>query len=343
MAEINNFEVALGFFVCISLELTILFIGITFLVSLLLQYVSQEKVQKLLAGRRLGLGNFIGAAVGGVVPFCSCSAVPMLMGLLELGIPFGVAMSFLIASPLGVFNPVVLSLFGALLGPQVLLLYVVTTYCAAVITGIVFEALGLGKYVKKVYILGAVNSCCSGGSVEASVNSSCCSSSVEATTSSCCSAGSCCSSGQMQNVKNGESLFFDRCRLAARNATGLFRQMVPFLLIGVAIGAVIYGFVPESFLVRVAGPDNPLAIPVAAAIGVPLYVRTETLIPIGFAMIQKGVSVGAIMALAIGGAGASIPELSMLAGIFKRKLWFAYIFTMFSIATIIGLIFNLLA
>jgi uncharacterized membrane protein YraQ (UPF0718 family) len=77
-----------------------------------------------------------------------------------------------------------------------------------------------------------------------------------------------------------------------------------------------------------------LAVPVAAAIGVPLYVRTETIIPVGFALIKKGVSVGAIMALTIGGAGASIPELSMLAGVFKRRLWFAYIFTMFAIATI---------
>lgn len=330
MSEINSFEVALGFFIYISLELIILFIGITFLVSLLLQYVSQEKVQKLLAGRRLGLGNFIGAAVGGIVPFCSCSAVPMLMGLLELGIPFGIAMSFLIASPLGVFNPVVLSLFGTLLGPRVLLLYVATTYCAAVITGIIFEALGLGKYVKKVSIIGTAGSCCSG-------------SNAEATTSSCCSADSCCTSDQTQHAKNSRGLLGDRCRIAARNAVGLFRQMVPFLLIGVAIGAVIYGFVPESFLVRVAGPDNPFAIPVAAAIGVPLYVRTETLIPVGFAMIQKGVSVGAIMALAIGGAGASIPELSMLAGIFQRKLWLAYIFTMFLIASIIGYIFNFLA
>jgi len=307
LGQLNNLHTAFKFFIQISLELVILFIGITFLVSLILQYVSQEKVQKVLAGKRLGLGNLIGAAVGGVTPFCSCSAVPMLMGLLELGIPFGVAMSFLIASPLGVFNPVVLSLFGTLLGSRVLLLYIVTTFVAAVLAGIVLEALGLGKYVKKVRLI-----------------------------------SSCCSSGDAAVTGNGGNLFKDRLTVAARNAVGLFRQMVPYLLIGVAIGAFIYGFVPENFLVRVAGPDNPLAIPVAAAIGVPMYVRTETMIPVGFAMIKKGVGVGAIMALTIGGAGASIPELSMLAGIFKRNLWIAYILTMFSIATLIGYLFNYL-
>lgn len=300
--QVNNLVTAVRFFVQISIELVVLFIGITFLVSLILQYVSPERVQKALAGRRLGLGNIIGAAFGGVTPFCSCSAVPMLMGLLELGIPFGVAMSFLIASPLGVFNPVVLSLFGTLLGPRVLVLYIVTTFTAAVLAGIILDALGLGSYVKKVRIIGTLHN----------------------------------------SEKGGFVTFKERVKTAAQSAVGLFRQMVPYMLVGVAIGAFIYGFVPASFLARIAGPGNPFAIPVAAAIGVPLYVRTETLIPVGFAMIQKGVSVGAIMALTIGGAGASIPELSMLAGVFKRRLWLAYIITMLAIATIIGYLFNFL-
>lgn len=83
--QLNNLVTALRFFVLISLELVVLFIGIAFLVSLILQYVSPERVQKALAGKRLGLGNLIAAVFGGVTPFCSCSAVPMLMGLLELG------------------------------------------------------------------------------------------------------------------------------------------------------------------------------------------------------------------------------------------------------------------
>ncbi|SMB97006.1 hypothetical protein SAMN00808754_1733 [Thermanaeromonas toyohensis ToBE] len=300
--QVNNLVTALRFFIQISLELVVLFIGITFLVSLILQYVSPERVQSALKGKRLGLGNIVAAVFGGVTPFCSCSAVPMLMGLLELGVPFGVAMSFLIASPLGVFNPVVLSLFGTLLGRRVLVLYIVTTFIAAVLAGIILDALGLAKYVKDVRIIGALQN----------------------------------------SEKGGPVTLKERIKTAAQNAVGLFRQMVPYLLVGVAIGSFIYGFVPASFLVRIAGPHNPFAIPVAAAIGVPLYVRTETMIPVGFAMIQKGVSVGAIMALTIGGAGASIPELSMLAGVFKRRLWIAYIITMFLIATIIGYLFNFL-
>lgn len=315
MSQLNNLVTAGKFFVQISLELVVLFIGITFLVSLILQYVSSERIKAVLSGRRRGIGNLLAAVFGGVTPFCSCSAVPMLVGLLNLGVPFGVAMSFLIASPLGVFNPVVLSLFGALFGPQVLIAYMGTTFLAAVLAGMALEALGLGAYVKKVRILGGAQGCCA--------QEGCCAESVAI-------------SRQQSWWERNRPVF----RLAASNAVGLFRQMVPYLLVGVAIGAFIYGFAPTEFLARVAGPGNPLAVPIAAIIGVPMYIRTETMIPIGFALTQKGVSVGAIMALVIGGAGASIPELAMLAGIFQRRLWLAYILTIFLIATFIGYLFN---
>lgn len=314
--QVNNLAVAARFFAYISLELVILFIGITFLVSLILQYISPDRVNAALAGRRLGIGNLLGAAFGGVTPFCSCSAVPMLMGLLELGVPFGVAMSFLIASPLGVFNPVVLSLFGVLLGPRVLVVYMVTTFVAAVLAGMALEALGLGAYVKKVRIIREGDN---PGQPALDV-------------------------GLVANPGYG---WWERTRprlqLARQNAIQLFKQMVPYLLTGVAVGAFIYGFVPAEFLARVAGPNNPLAVPAAAIIGVPMYVRTETMIPIGFALIQKGVSVGAIMALVIGGAGASIPELTMLGAIFKRRLWLAYVLTVFTIASLVGYLFNFIS
>jgi hypothetical protein len=113
-----------------------------------------------------------------------------------------------------------------------------------------------------------------------------------------------------------------------------------FLVIGVAIGAAIYGYLPSDFVVRVAGPDNPLAIPVAALIGIPLYVRAETVIPIALALTQKGMSMGAVLALIIGGAGMSIPEMSMLAAIFKPRLVAVFVAVVFITAVLAGFIFN---
>jgi hypothetical protein len=112
--------------------------------------------------------------------------------------------------------------------------------------------------------------------------------------------------------------------------------------LGAGIGAFIHGFVPTEIISRIAGPNNPLAVPVAAIIGIPIYIRAETMIPIGLALIEKGMSVGAVLALVIGGAGASIPELTLLAAIFEKKLLAAFVLTIFTIAVAAGYLANLL-
>ena len=114
------------------------------------------------------------------------------------------------------------------------------------------------------------------------------------------------------------------------------------MVIGVAIGAAIYGYLPEDLLARVAGPNNPFAVIVVALIGMPLYIRVEAAIPIGLGLMEKGASIGAVIALIISGAGIAIPELTMLAGIFKKKIIIAFVVIVFVMAVISGLIFNML-
>jgi hypothetical protein len=117
---------------------------------------------------------------------------------------------------------------------------------------------------------------------------------------------------------------------------------VPYLILGAAIGAFIYGFVPEDLIVSVAGPQNPLAIPLAAFIGIPMYIRAETIIPISAVLLGKGMGIGAVMALIIGGAGASIPEVTLLASIFEKRLVAAFVVTVIGVAILAGLIFQFL-
>ena len=99
---------------------------------------------------------------------------------------------------------------------------------------------------------------------------------------------------------------------------------------------------PEQLIIKVAGPGNSFAIPVAAVIGVPMYIRVETMIPIGKVLLAKGMSLGAIMALIIGGAGASIPEITLLAAIFKPKLVAIFTLTILVVAVLAGYIFQAL-
>ncbi len=292
----NPLGMSLRFFGMILAELAILFLAISTLVGLSLDYISEEKIRQWLS-RRGGLGNFMGAVLGAVTPFCSCSTIPVTVGLLRAGVPFGATMSFVLASPL--LNPIILTMFLALLGWKACVIYGVVTCILAMASGAILEGLGLAKDVKNVRV--------SGGTQE----------------------------------REKLPTFGKKIRRAFAGAWGDLRSVLPFMLIGVAIGAVVYGYVPGDFVARIAGPRNPLAIPAAALIGIPLYVRAETAIPIAVALTRKGMSLGAAIALVIGGAGMSIPEMSMLAGIFKVRLVAIFVGVVFTAAVLAGLVFNI--
>jgi len=303
MTAVNDLFTAGQFFLVIAAELIILFIGISFLVGLIREYVPEEKIKAALKNRKYGIGNVLGAGFGALTPFCSCSTIPILVGLLDVGIPFGIAYSFLIASPL--LNPVIFFLLLALFGIVPTLIYTAVTFSIAVIAGILLERAGYARYVKEVTL--EKTSCCDCHEKAAST---------------------------AHKARFTRSLGF---------ALTLFKQVLPYLLLGAGIGAFIYGFIPENFIVSLAGPQNPLAIPVAAVIGVPMYIRAETIIPISAVLLEKGMGIGAVMALIIGGAGASIPEVTLLASIFEKRLVAAFVITILGVAILAGVLFQFLA
>ncbi len=188
-----------------------------------------------------------------------------------------------------------------MLGWQATLAYAVVGFALAVIGGVAWEKLGLEKDVKRVRVSG----------------------------------------GPQEDAARGTGTWQDKLRRAWGAAWGDFRGVFWYLVIGVAIGAAVKGFVPETFIAGIAGPDNPLAIPIASVIGVPLYVRAETMVPIGLAFIEKGMGTGAVIALIIGGAGASIPEVSMLSAIFKPRLLGAFVATILTVAVTAGLSYTI--
>ena len=93
----NNLLSTVQFFLIITAELTVLFLGISMIVALALMYIPQEKLRQWLSRRGIW-GNFLGAVVGSLTPFCACSTVPMTLGMLNAGAPFGPVMSFVIAA-----------------------------------------------------------------------------------------------------------------------------------------------------------------------------------------------------------------------------------------------------
>jgi uncharacterized protein len=333
------------FFAFVFAELVVLFIGISFLVGILNEFITPDKAQRWLSARK-GRGYFIGVGLGALTPFCSCSTIPIMLGLLKARAGFGPTMTFLIASPL--LNPVIIILFVAAIGLAKTLLYMIMAICMAIAAGLILEKLGYLKHVDpKALSGGAQAACCDKETSPASAPvriqpAPFAMASVGAAPLSLAEATACCGSSGSGPIDLRQPKP-NRWKRIFAEAVGQFRTFLPFVLIGVVIGAIAHGFVPKDLVVKWAGPDNPLAVPAAAVIGVPLYIRASTMIPIAMSLVAKGLSLGAMMALVIGGAGASLPELIILKRLFKMPLLIAFLVVIFSMAVVTGLVFNLLS
>lgn len=282
-------------FLMLFFELLLLFIVVSFIVSLIQQVVSEEKIKKLLSKPNKAVNYILGMIFGAVTPFCSCSTIPILAGLLNSKVPFGPAMSFLIASPL--MNPLMIFMLWALLGWKVAIVYFVVLAIFSILTGLVFSKMNLAESYKGVNVKG---------------------------------------DGFFAN-KTGS-----RFKQALNDAWAFLYPMLPYLFIGVFIGAFIYGFIPEEFITKYASGDGFISVFIASVIGIPMYIRPETMLPIAEALVSKGMSLGTVVALIIGGAGASIPEVVLLSKLFKKKFVISFIIAILVVAIVTGLIVNII-
>lgn len=312
-------KATLEMFVFLAVELTVLFLAISYLVGVLQEYIPPEKIESILSSKN-GRGYFVAALLGSITPFCSCSTIPFLKGLLRAKAGFGPMMVFLFSSPL--LNPIVISLFVLTFGIKVALFYFLIAMGVSVVAAYVLEKLKFDKYIKPF----ETNSC--NNSSNNSCKTSCCdSSSTEETESSCC-------------TPEPTPKTISKWRRIWNVAWTDFKVALPYLLVGVSIGSIIHGFVPTEFITKYAGADNPLAIPFAAVIGIPLYLRAITLIPLSEALVLKGMGIGAVMSFIIGSAGASLPEVILLKSMFRNQLILAFLGVVLGMAIFMGLLFT---
>lgn len=131
-------------------------------------------------------------------------------------------------------------------------------------------------------------------------------------------------------------------KLAWQETKQLLKTVYPYLLIGAAIGSVIHGAVPTEWITAYLGGDNWWLVPVAALIGIPLYIRLSSMIPVSYILMAKGMALGPVMALMISSAGASLPEVALLQSIFHKRLVAAFVGSVFSMATLSGFLFYLI-
>ncbi len=296
----DAFYVSVQFFIGTLSELLILFVLISMLVYQLQDRFPAQRIQALLAG---GKGYFTAAALGAITPFCSCSTLPMLVGMLRANAAFGPVMTFLLTSPL--LNPILVALLFSVFGAKLTLLYATGVLSIAVLSGLLLSQLGFSRYVR---LPAAEQSCC---------NSS------QATVA----------------IKYWSWQYWSHLWLRAIKDT---RSFLPHLILGVLAGAVIHGYVPAEFFASLSGSNSLYLIPLAAVIGIPLYVRASSMIPLALSLVGKGMSYGSVMALTIGGAGASLPELIILKKIFQWPLLLAFIGVVLVTACSTGIAIDLL-
>lgn len=346
----ENLKLAFDEFVHVGVALFFIIALVSILTGFIRAYIPQDKLQKRLSktGKFSGL---MGALLGIPTPFCSASMVPVSMGMLEMGAPLAMVFSFLLSAPLA--NFVVVAFIFAVFGLKVAFIYFLIVFIGAVVFGTIIGKTSLINQVKVIGSKSKIKDCSNNQSkisncevpTSTSNNTTCFAPQVccdeklnqnlctSMPTISACATTSNSSYFQISAIKNKKT------REALDFAWSLFKRIMPYVFIGAVISAISVVFVPDTFVEKYLGNDNPLAIFLAAIIGVPLYLRIEMAIPLLSVLIGKGMSMGAAMALLIGGTGASLPEIAIVSSMLKPKAVVAFVGSIVVIAIIGGFIF----
>lgn len=295
---------ALAFFFYDVPKVLMLLTLVVFAMGIVRSFFSPEQTRALLAGRRVGIGNLLAAALGVLTPFCSCSAVPLFIGFVSAGVPLGVTFSFLIAAPM--VNEVALVLLFGLVGWKVALTYLGFGLAVAVLAGSVIGALGLEGWLQDW-----VQELTSGASAPGEVES-------EALT-------------MVQRYGQG----LDAVR-------EIFARIWLWVVLGIGVGAGIHGYVPEELLTRIMGADAWWSVPAAVLLGIPMYTNAAGVMPVVEALLGKGAALGTVLAFMMSVIALSVPEMILLRQVLTMRLIAVFVAVVASGILIVGYLFNAL-
>ena len=290
---------AVHFFVEDVTKIFFLLTLIVFVIGFARSMLTPERVRGIVAGRSRMVSYPMAVGLGAVTPFCSCSSVPLFIGFLEAGIPLGVTMAFLIASPM--INEVAVVVLAAAVGWKVAALYVAAGLAVGIIGGLAIEFFRLERwvedYVWKIRM------------------------------------------GEVPIPQLGTGLA-RRLDYAWRQVREIVGRIWKYVLIGVGLGALLHGFVPQQFFTAYATSSNPLAVPFAVIVGIPLYSNATGVIPIVEALMGKGVPIGTVLALMMSVAAISLPEMIILRKVLKPQLIATFTGILFVAFMLVGFAFN---
>lgn len=290
----------LHFFFYDTTKIALLLSGIIFVITILRSYMSVERTRAMLGGRREGVGNVMAAGLGVVTPFCSCSAVPAFIGFVAAGVPLGVTLSFLIASPL--VNEIAIGLLLSLFGFKVTALYIGAGLGIAIVAGWVLGRLRLERWVEPFVFETKLG-------------------------------------GQVIDSTAGLT-FNQRVQMGAEEVVSILHKIWPYLLVGIGVGAAIHGWAPEDFFTRYAGPGNVFGVLIAVLIGIPLYSNAAGILPLVEALHDKGLPMGTLLAFMMAVVALSLPEMILLRRVLKPQLLAVFVGVVATSIVAVGYLFN---
>ena len=268
----THFGEAVHFFFYDTPKVLLLLTGIVFVMGVLQTFFSPGRTRALLSGKREGLGNLLAAGLGIVTPFCSCSAVPLFIGFLSAGVPLGVTFSFLISAPM--VNEVALALLFGLFGWKVAGLYMAMGLLVAIVAGLVIGKLKMERHLEQ-WVRDLL-------------------------------------AEPIEQMTAEQLSWLQRLRAGGAHVREIVGKVWPYVLIGIALGAGIHGYVAEDFMASFMGRDVWWAVPAAVLLGVPMYTNAAGIIPVVEALIGKGAALGTVLAFMMSVIALSAPEMIIL-------------------------------
>lgn len=308
IAPDSHLGAALEFFIYDTVKILLLLAALIYAIAWVRASLNIERVRDYLAGKRRGLGYFLGALFGSVTPFCSCSSIPLFLGFTMARIPVGITMSFLITSPL--INEIAVVLLWGLLGWKFTAIYVAVGMAAGVIGGFVMDGIRAERWLQP-FIMESMNN----APAQRHVNES----------------------GQARKLTIRQRHVF-----AYGEMTSIFRRVWKWVIIGVGSGAALHGFVPENWFAEHLGTGEWWSVPAAVLLAIPLYSNVTGIVPVMESLLVKGLPAGTTMAFCMSAVAASIPEVMMLRQIMTMRLQAAFIGYLWVIFTLTGWLFNFL-
>jgi len=295
---------AIAFFFYDVPKVMLLLTLIVFAMGMVRSWFSPEKTRALLSGKREGVGNVLSAGLGILTPFCSCSAVPLFIGFVSAGVPLGVTFSFLIAAPM--INEVALVLLFGLVGWQVAVTYLAFGLGVAIAAGFV-----IGKLRLEGWLQDWVRDIHSGANAPV----------------------------MAEDARLG---MVDRYRLGIESVREIFGKVWVWIILGIGMGALIHGYVPEDLMVRIMGADAWWSVPTAVVIGIPMYTNAAGVIPIVEALLGKGAALGTVLAFMMSVIALSLPEMIILRQVLTLRLIAVFVGVVGSGILAVGFLFNLI-